>query len=639
MVPRLEEYRKKLVSREEALSHVRRGQRIFLGTGCGEPMALKEALVDRADELQDIQLLHFLTLTESNLPGGRFDARFRHNVFFVSPVTRDAINEAKADYTPVFMSDIPRHFRSGAIPVDVALIQVTPPDKWGYVSLGVSVDIVKAAVESAGLVIAQVNPNQPWTMGETYIPVNEIDYFVEQEEDIFQFPYPVPDETGRKIARRAAGLISDGDTIHIGYGQIPGAVLDYIDSRRHLGLHTEAINDAVCDLVEAGVIDGSAKSLHPGKAVGSFCLGTNRTYKFVDRNLNFQFMPADYTYSPAVISGNDNMISFGAALEIDFSGQVCSETKGLYFYSGIGGRLCFMRGAAMAKGGRSVICLPAASRDGFTSRIAPHLAEGAGVAATKGDIDFVVTEFGAVRLSGRSLRERAMALISIAHPKFRAELLAQAKARGYVYPDQIIVAAAGDDYPDWLAHKTEVKNGASVNIRPIGPTDESLLQQFFYSVSEETIFNRYFRPIQAMPHKDAQRLVNVDYVKETAVCATIGDLGRERIIGVARYAVDEDDNRAEIAVTVDDEYHGQGLGTILEFALARQARSMKLKGLTAYVLSSNKALHSLFGKLGPFRRKREEGDVFRLWIDFEDLSGPAEEATRPPLDGSDDERE
>ncbi|MBW1712509.1 MAG: GNAT family N-acetyltransferase [Deltaproteobacteria bacterium] len=618
------------MKREQALGLIKRGQRVFLGTGCGEPVYLVEGLMERADELQDVQILHFLTLSKATTPEKRFDRRFRHNAFFVGPVTGEAINQARADYTPVFKSEIPKYFKQGTIPLDVALIQVSPPDRWGYVSLGISVDIVKSALESAKLTIAQINPRMPRTMGETYVHISKIDWLVEHEAELLEFTYPQADQTGRRIAANAAKLVRDGDTIHIGFGHIPYTALDYLNKRQDLGVHTEVISDKIIDLIEAGVITGERKTINQGKIVTSFCFGTRRIYDYVDQNPVFMFMPSEYVYSPRIICQNDRMVSIGTALEVDLSGQVCTESLGRHFYSGLGGRLDFMRGAAMSEGGRSIICLPSTTKDGTESHIVAHLPEGAGVVGTRGDIDNVATEFGVVSLRARSVRERAIALISIAHPRFRKELLEQAKAKGYVYPDQIIIATDHDLYPHWVETEVRLDSGLEVLIRPIKPTDESLIQDFFYSHTEETIYNRYFRSLRALPHDTAQNMVNLDYRRQMAIVATTGRIGREKIVGVARFSAEKDGRRAEVAYTVDEKIQGRGLGTVLQYHLARYARAVGFKGLTALVLETNKVVMALFSKLGPYNKERVDAGIYKLSLDFDQFSPEAEKATRPP---------
>lgn len=621
-------YQNKKVDLSTALKAVRRGAKVFLGTACGEPQYLVQGLIDAADRLHDVEILHFVTLGQASYTDRRFDKRFRHNAFFVGPNTRDPINQARADYTPVFISEIPGLFRRRIVPLDVAMIQTSPPDAHGFLSLGVSVDIVKAAAESAGVVIAQVNAHMPRTLGDTFIHVSKVDYLVEHDAPLLEFPYPELDEIGEQIAKRAARLINDGDTLHIGYGHIPYGVLKHLHHKKDLGLHTEVVSDAVIDLVEAGVITGEKKTLEPGKIVCSFCIGTRRMFQYVADNPRFAFYPADYVYNPLIIAKNDRMVSIGSALEVDLSGQICSESQGRYFYSGVGGRLDFIRGAAMSHGGRSIIVLPSTTKDGRRSRIMPHLQEGAGVVATRGDVQYVVTEYGFAYLHGKSIRERAMALITIAHPKFRQSLLEEAKRRAYVYPDQILVNAESHNYPENEESEAALKDGTKVTVRPIKPTDEPLLQDFFYSHSDETIYRRYFRAVRALPHATAQTLVNLDYQDRMAFVATIGEIGLERIIGVGRYSKDkEHPDMVEVAYTIHEDFQGRGLGTILQNRLENYARRKGFKGSSGYLFQDNDPMLTIYGRLGDYRKEQVDGGIIRVWRYFDQESKPDEVET------------
>ncbi len=613
-----ETYEKRRMSAAKALKAVGRGQRVFVGSACAEPRALVSALLDRADDLHDVEILHFVTLGEAPYVDRRFDKRFRHNAFFVGPRTREAVNQGRADYTPVFMHEIQDLFAERQVPLDVALIQVSPPDNHGFVSLGIGVDVARAAAENARHVIAQVNQNMPRTMGNTFLPVSAIDAFVEQDEDLMEFPWPRPDPVGRRIAEHAAKLIEDGDCLHVGYGQIPYLVLGRLFDKRELGMHTEVVSDAVMELIEAGVVTGSRKNHLPGRVVCSFCIGSRRMYDYVDLNPSFLFLPSGQVYNPLEIAKNERMVSIGSALEVDLTGQVSSESLGFRLYAGIGGRLDFMRGAAMSRGGKPVIVLPSTTKDGQKSRIVARLSAGAGVVATRGDVHYVVTEYGIAYLHGRSLRERAMALINIAHPRFRDELLAEAKEHAYVYPDQILLHADQDLYPEEVEAVETLRDGTPVKVRPIKPTDEVALQEFFYSHSEETVYNRYFRPVRALPHATAQGLVNVDYDHDMAIVATTGPIGREKIVGIGRYVRDREGDLAEVAYTVHDKYQGQGLGTILQNHLTAYAKKKGIKGFWAVSFGSNKAMLNVFGKLGPFSKQVIEPGVWRVEHRFQD---------------------
>lgn len=611
-------YERRRVRAGKALRAVQRGQRVFVGSACAEPGALVNALLDRADDLHDVEILHFVTLGAATYTDRRFDMRFRHNAFFVGPSTREALNQGRADYTPVFMHEIKDLFASQQVPLDVALIQVSQPDSHGFVSLGIGVDVARAAAESARQVIAQVNSNMPRTMGNTYLHVSAIDAFVEQDEELLEFFWPEPDAVSLRIAENTAKLIDDGDCLHIGYGQIPHLVLSQLFNKRNLGMHTEVVSDAVIDLIEGGVITGSQKTHLPGRVVCSFCIGSRRMYDFVDRNPSFLFLPSEQVYSPLEIAKNDRMVSIGSALEVDLTGQVSSESLGYQLYSGIGGRLDFMRGAAMSKGGKPVIVLPSTTKDGKKTRIVSRLSQGAGVVATRGDVQYVVTEYGIAFLHGRTLRERAMALINIAHPQFRDELLEKAKEHAYVYPDQILLNAEQNLYPEEVEALDNMRDGTQIKVRPIKPTDEVALQQFFYSHSEETVYNRYFRPVRALPHITAQGLVNVDYENDMAIVATTGPIGKEKIVGLGRYVRDKEGDLAEVAYTIHDQYQGQGLGTILQNHLTKYAKLRGVKGLWAVSFGSNKAMLSVFSKLGPYTKQVIEPGVWRVEHRFEE---------------------
>ncbi len=613
-----EEYQRRRTTAAEALAAVKRGQRVFVATACAEPRHLMEALLARADELSDVEILHFLTLGEASYTEKRFDRRFRHNAFFVGPNTREAVMSGRADYTPVFTHQVPALFRSRAVALDVALIQVSPPNPHGFVSLGVGVDVVKSAAENATTVIAQVNPYMPVTNGDSFLHLSQIHALVEHPEPLLEFIYPRPDPVVDKAARNASRLVNDGDCVHVGYGHIAYSVLHHLGGKRDLGFHSEVVSDAVIDLVEAGVLTGRRKTLYPGKIVCSFCVGSRRMYDYVDGNPRFMFLPVEQVYNPLIIARNDHLVSLGTAMEVDLSGQVSAASSTRRFYQGLGGRLDFMRGAALSLGGKPVIILASTTRDGRRSRIVHHLDEAPAVVATRGDVHYVVTEFGIAYLHGKSVRERAMALINIAHPRFRPQLLEQAKSGGMVYPDQIMVMPSGQTpYPEEADSTASLKGGLEVTIRPIKPTDEVLLQSFFYSHSDETIYNRYFRPVHAMPHSTAQDMVNLDYDQRMALVATTGPIGREEIVGVGRYSRDDQGDLAEVAYTVREDYHGLGLGTLLQEHLARYALAHRVAGFWALVLDSNRSMIHVFEKLGPVKKSLEEPGVLRLEHRFE----------------------
>jgi acyl-CoA hydrolase/GNAT superfamily N-acetyltransferase len=561
--------------------------------------------------------VHLLTLGEAPYVEPRFRHRFRHVAFFVGENVRQAVSEGRADYTPIFLSEKPRLFKRRRFHLDVALVQVTPPDAYGFCSYGVSVDIVKAAAESADRVIAQVNPQMPWTLGDSFIHVNQIDALVEGDMPLPEFVYPQPGEECEKIANHVHTLIEDGSTLQLGIGAIPAAILDCLaclQDRQDLGLHTEMAGDPVIDLIEAGIITNARKTLHPGKAVCSFCLGTQRLYDFVDRNPFFEFRPSDYVNDPFIIAQNERMVAVNAALEVDLTGQVCSDSLGYLFHSGIGGQVDFIRGAARSKGGKPVIVLPSTAQDGQVSRIVPHLSEGAGVVTTRGDVHYVVTEYGIADLYGRNIRERALALINIAHPRFREELLEQAKQRRYAFVDQLPPLGV---YPSELETYATLKGGAEIFFRPIKATDEPLLQDLFYDLSEETIYYRFFSSVASMSHSKVQRFAVVDYEKDMAIVGVVTQEEQEKIIAVGRYSLDTSTRMAEVAFVVHDDWQKMGIGSWLQEYLVKIARSRGVRGFTARFLAENKGVYQLLHKHGyPVASHMEEGGIYVLSYEF-----------------------
>jgi acyl-CoA hydrolase len=416
------EYKKKLTTAEEAVRHIRSGMRVYIQPGCAEPEALVAAMLERAPMVHDVELVHLLTLGNADYVKPEMAGHFRHNAFFIGGNVREAINDGRADYTPVMLSEIESLFESGAMPLDVALIQVSPPDAHGYCSFGVGVDTTLTATKAADLVIAQVNTEMPRTFGDSFIHVHDLDMIVEANQPLCQLLTPDITPMHRAIARNVADLIDDGATLQLGIGGIPDAVLPFLADRRDLGIHSELVSDNVIPLIEAGVITGNRKSYKPRKIIVGFVLGSKRLFDFVDSNPAFEFHPSSYTNDPWLIARNDNMVAVNSCLQVDLTGQICSDSIGTQFYSGIGGQVDFIRGTARAKGGKPIIALQSTAKDETISRIVPMLSPGAGVVTSRGAVRYVVTEYGTAYLHGKSIRQRAEALINIAHPKFRNEL-------------------------------------------------------------------------------------------------------------------------------------------------------------------------------------------------------------------------
>ena len=417
------EYRRKLKTADEALSVLRSSQRVWVQQGNSTPQPLIEAMIRRAPVLKDVEVISMLTLGDAPYTRPEFAGTFRHGGLFLGGNVREAVQAGRADYTPIFLSEIEGLFLSGEMPLDVVLMQVAPPDEHGYLSMGTCVDCTLTAARTGKVVIAEVNDRMPRTYGDCVLHVSEIDMLVETSRPLLQLPREVyTDEAHRRIAEHVAKLVPDGATLQLGIGGIPEAVLSCLGNHRDLGLHSELLSDAIIPLIESGVVNGRRKTLHPGKAVVGFILGTQVLIDYLRDNYFFELHPISYTNDPFVIAQNDRMVAINSAIQVDITGQVCADSIGTRPYSGVGGQPDFIRGAARSKGGKPIIALPATAKNGTISRIAPVLDPGAGVVTSRADVHYVVTEYGVAYLHGKSIRQRTEAMISIAHPKFRNEL-------------------------------------------------------------------------------------------------------------------------------------------------------------------------------------------------------------------------
>jgi acyl-CoA hydrolase/GNAT superfamily N-acetyltransferase len=584
---------KKLCTAREAIRAIRPGRRILIGSGAAEPVALVEGLVAHGKHLADNEIVHLLTLGPAPYVQPEHEGRFRHAAFFIGANVREAVRQGRADFIPVFLSEIPEVIRSRRVRIDVALIQVTPPDRHGYVSLGVSVDIVRAAVEAADLVIAQVNPRMPWTYGDSAIPVSAIHHLVEVDAPILELSPPPPDEVLKAIGRNVATLVADGATIQVGIGGIPDAVLSSLEDRHDLGVHTEMLSDGIMRLALRGVITGARKTLLRGKIVTSFVMGTRALYEWAHEHPALEMRPSDFTNDPGVIARHDRMISINSALAVDLTGQVASDTVGGHFYSGIGGQVDFVRGASRSKGGKAIIALPSTAKKGTVSRIRATFEEGAGVVTSRGDVKYVVTEHGIADLWGKSVRERAKALIEIAHPAMRGDLLDAAKKRLFVFADQRALYA---EYPWQEVRRERLRGGEEVIVRPVRMSDELPLQRMLYRLSDESVYRRFFAWKRAHPREEMQAMVDLDY--EHAMGLVVHEPDSEEMLALCRYDVDQATRMAEIAFTVRDDWQHRGIGTMLLRRMTDIARARGLSGFKADVLSGNAAMLAVFHKSG-----------------------------------------
>lgn len=425
----VDDYKKKLTTAAEAVSEIKSHQRVYISGNAATPYALVQALAERKDKLNDVELVHVLLLGDDPFSKPEMQGHFRHNSLFVGPADRKAINEGRADYVPIFLHQIPNLFYSGQMPIDVALLHLTPPDEHGFMSYGVEVLCSKAAAETAKIVIAQVNDQMPRVLGDSFIHVSRVNKVIEVSSPLPELGKKPFSKVEKKIGGFIADLIEDGSTLQLGIGGIPDAVLAALKNRRDLGIHTEMVSDGVMEAVESGIITGAKKTSHPRKIILTFLLGSKKLYDFADNNPAFEAHPTDYTNHPFIVSQNEKMVAINSAIEVDITGQVCSDSIGKYIYSGFGGQVDFIRGAAHSKGGKPIIAMPSTAKDGKVSRIVPYLKKGAGVVTTRADVMFVVTEYGIAYLHGKNLQERTKALINIAHPDFRDDLIIEAKAR------------------------------------------------------------------------------------------------------------------------------------------------------------------------------------------------------------------
>jgi acyl-CoA hydrolase/GNAT superfamily N-acetyltransferase len=598
------------------------GDKIFIGTGCGEPQHLVSELLDYVKKnpkaFLDAELINIVTLGVAPYTDEKFRYNFRLKSFFIGNSTRRVVNKAEADYTPIFLSAVPNLIRTERFPIDVALIQTTPPDKNGEMNLGVSVDIVKAALEKATLVVAQANSNMPYVHGEGKININDVDFIVPYDEPLLEYIEQVPGVIAQSIGRYVSSIIEDGSTIQVGYGSIPNAIASSFGGKKHLGIHTELLNDGIAELMKTGVVDNTEKSINHGKTIATFCMGKKETYDFIDENPNIEFRTIDYTNNPLIIAQNKRMTAINSALEVDLTGQATAESIGKVFYSGIGGQADFMRGAVLAPGGKTILALPSTADDGSVSRIVPFLKEGAGVTLTRGDIHYVVTEFGIAYLHGKSIRERAMDLIAIAHPRFRPWLVEEAKKLSLIFKDQAFIAGLKGEYPEDLEIQRTIKKGLKVLLRPVRISDEPMLKDFFYSLSDESMYQRFISARKDVPHEMLQDFVVIDYTQKMVILAVLGESGKETIIGIGQYSINRDMHTADIALAIRDEYQSQGLGTELIKYLTYLAKRKGLLGFTAEVLMGNQPVFKLFDKMGFDVHKKNESGVYEMKLLFKD---------------------
>jgi acyl-CoA hydrolase/GNAT superfamily N-acetyltransferase len=613
-------YPQKFAAEGEIFSHIHRGDRIFIHTACGEPQYLVQALIRFVESnpkaFFDAEVLHVWTLGVAPYTDEKFKYNFRLNSFFVGNNSREAVNRGMADYTPIFLSQVPQLLNRGLVPISVALIQTSPPDAHGFMSLGISVDIVKAAVEKASLVIAQVNAQMPRVHGDGFIHVEDVDFIVCHDEPLLEYEATAPNEVADQIGKYVARIVQDGDTIQVGYGSLPNAILSNFSDKKNLGVHSELLTDGMVTLMKKGVINNSQKSLNRGKSVATFCMGHKSTYEYIHDNPSVEFRAIDYTNNPLLIARQENMTAINTALEIDLTGQCTAESLGKTFYSGIGGKADFMRGAVLAPGGKTILAIQSTAEYGEVSRIVPFVREGAGISLIRGDIHYVVTEYGIAYLHSKNIRERAMELISIAHPKFRPFLIEKAKQANLIYRDQAFIPGKRGEYPEHLESYRTTRTGFPILMRPVKISDEPWVKDFFYSLSDQSLYRRFISVRKDMPHERLQEFVIIDYTKEMVILATIKDSEIEKVVAIGQYGINGQTHSAEVSLVVRDDYQNKGIGTTLLSYLTYLAKREGLMGFTAEVLVENKPMLHLFEKMGFDIQKQSAQGVYELKMAF-----------------------
>ncbi|MFX1410472.1 MAG: GNAT family N-acetyltransferase [Promethearchaeota archaeon] len=595
----LDKYSKKKVSTDKAIkNYIYPGDRIFIDSGCAEPLDLTAKLIEVGPSLPDVEILHFLSLSDLDYyeTAGGIEDLFRHNAFFIGKSLRKYVTAGQADYTPILLSEIPWLFKLGRMHLDTALIQVSPPDRYGFCSFGINVDIVKPICEAAEHVIAEINPYMPRTLGDSFIHMDDIDAFVLSNHDIIEFNYDPPGENETKIAKFVASLIEDESTIQMGIGTIPNAVTSKLVDKKDLGVHSEVFSDGIVDLVEKGVVTCKKKTIHKDKIICSFVMGSRRLYNFVDDNPMVEFHPCDYCNDPYIISQNEKQVAINAALTVDLTGQVNADSLGHQFYSGIGGQVDFVRGASRAKGGKPIIVVPSTAtlKDGtIVSRIVPYLKPGSGVVITRGDVHYIVSEWGIAYLYGKSIRERVLEMINIAHPDFREDLLEHAKKWKYVYSDQKLPVSIDGRiavYPEKYETLLELKNGKNINIRPVKPTDERMIQELHYSLDEKDRYLRFFTPIHNFRHKKMQPFVTIDYTTDMILVGEYNESGKDKIIALGAFFKTIQPSVAELAFVVHKDWRGLGISKFLLNYLVKIGRELNFKAFSGSILLENKPM-------------------------------------------------
>jgi acyl-CoA hydrolase/L-amino acid N-acyltransferase YncA len=573
----------RMVDARRAVEMIRPGSRVWLGAGCATPMRLMAALEERAPA--DIEYLSYLA---TSVTSGR--AGYRHRTFLVTSGMEAAVAAGRVDYVPMSLAEVPVLLATGRLKVDVALLQVSPPDARGFVSLGIAVDLAPAILATGCLAIAEVTPAMPRTHGDSFVPADRFAAMIETTDPIAEYIHPPTGERAPRIARYIAAMIDDGATLHLGPGRWPAETMKYLGDRRHLGMHSDVLTDGIVDLVESGALTGARKSRDRYRIVGSTAFGTQRLYDFLHDNPGIAMAPIDRTADPELIAAQHAMVSVGQAFAIDLTGQACVDQLDGKLYGGVSNLAAFMRGAARSPHGKAILCLASRGRDG-ASAIRPRLRPDEAVGIARSDVHFVVTEWGIAHLFGRSIRERALALIEIAHPDDREALLREAIAIGHLGAGQRL--ASQRDYPVEEERRITLADGRTVLLRPTRAGDAPALQALFHRLREEDRYTRFFRRMKSLSLPEAEALCNVNHATEVAFLAVTGERDAELVVGSACYFVDSSTNLAEVAYMIAPEMQGQGLGRAAQAVLVDFAKRHGVRGFVADILPGNQAMRRL----------------------------------------------
>jgi acyl-CoA hydrolase/RimJ/RimL family protein N-acetyltransferase len=603
----------RLMDAKQALAAIKPGNRIYLGTGCAAPRSLIATLETMDQAPADLEYVSFLTTLSSPGTPAVPSTRYRHRSFFVGSDIRDLADAGRLEYVPISLEDVPALLANGRLPIDVALLQVSPPDERGFVSFGISVDLAPAILGVARHVIAEINPAMPRTHGASFVHIDRFDAFVNVETPITEYHHPPAGEIADRIAQYIAAIIDDGSTLQIGLGRIPSEALQYIKDRRDLGIHSDVITDGIVSLVESGVVTGRRKSLHRDRIVASYCLGTRPLYDFVNDNPLFDFRPIEEVCDSAIVAANSRMVSITQAFAMDLTGQVCVDQFRGQFYGGLSAQHAFMRGASKSEGGKPIVCLASTTEDG-ASRIKLSLEVGDAVGIGRFNVHYVITEYGIAYLFGKSIRERALAMIEIAHTDHREALVEAAKKLGYVPREQYLGSQGA--YPVREERRLTLVKGKEVLIRPARAGDADGLRDLFHHLSPDDVYTRFFRRVRSLTYQDLQTLCNVNHETQVAFLAVTGPRENEIVVGSACYFLNPTTNLAEVAYMVAPDSQGQGLGSALQARLQEFAVTRGVRGFVAEILASNERMVRLAAKTKGSSNTTHEGDTIQVTTIF-----------------------